>query len=181
MLVGQFAVGAAYEQMRQQRRLTPPQPQTDQANISLNRVTPDLAPTLDLGIYREIETYPIDPRKPASPCFGLDKRCKSGLGNGGQPQLERVSGGCQCDQRRPWRGPDFSVHWPRPFSVKLDTRFPGLATQPNTDCSPRRPLDRIDGLSSFKLINYQRSDNGYCGPGADRFGCLGESKLQAIR
>jgi hypothetical protein len=38
----------------------------------------------------------------------------------------------------------------------------------------------FDSLASLKLVPYQRKDNGYCGPGSDPYGCLGESR-QASR
>ena len=129
----------------------------------------------------ESKSHTIDPRKFGSPCLGPNQYCRfRPVGIGGQPYQDRQPGGCQCDQRRFWRTPDFSVHWPRPFSAKLDPRFPSLATAPQAACPHPRRIDWIDGLSDFKLINYQRSDNGYCGPGADRFGCLGESKLRSV-
>ena len=71
----------------------------------------------------------------------------------------------------------FSVYWPRPFSAK---RAEGHPHRCNCDQCTTRINDRFDHLINFKLIDYQRTDNGYWGPGADPFGCLGESKYQGL-
>lgn len=70
----------------------------------------------------------------------------------------------------------FSVYWPRPFSAKLDDRFPAKASERYQPCQKDRIVDVFDKLESFKLIDYQRRDNGYVGPDSDPYGCLGENR-----
>lgn len=133
----------------------------------------------ELAIYRDRSPYPIDPRKPVSPCTqgcGCE-RCRL-LGNAGRPYRETPDGGCLCNKRQPPRKSDFSVYWPRPFSARLDERHPEKAAARYSACPKKRIVDIFDPLSTFKLSGYQRTDNGYCGVGADPYGCLGESKLQ---
>ena len=89
-------------------------------------------------------------------------------------------GACRCNKKKPFKHPQFSVYWPRPFSAKLDEAFPKAAAKRSEPCQEKRVVDMFDRLADFKLINYHRTDNGYCGRGADPYGCLGESK-QAIR
>ena len=158
---------------RRQPHAITSQPTAQAERTPQAHAVPNFAPMINDRIYRVADPFPIDPRKPNSPCLGGEDCRSCRLGNAGRPHQDRAPGGCHCDQRRPCRFPDLSVHWPRPFSAKLDQRFPGHG------CPTPRAIDLIDGLSSFKLLNYQRSDNGYCGPGADPFGCLGESQQRA--
>ena len=135
-------------------------------------------PVVDYSIYRDYSAYPIDPRKPCSPCTGGPQcrcgRCR-GLGNHGKPYQERELGGCECGKQKfPRRHPQFSVYWPRPFSAKLDERNPQSAAARYSGCQPKRCVDAFDHLIDFRLVNYQRTDNGYCGPELDPYGCLGE-------
>ncbi len=131
-------------------------------------------------IYRDRSANPVDPRKPCNNCThpaGTQPRCNCNLpGVNGRPYSEREPGGCQCDQKNPAKHPEFSVHWPRPFSVKLGEHDSTCGC----GCQKKRIVDVFDGLSTFKLSKYKRTDNGYCGPGSDPYGCLGESK-QASR
>ena len=128
---------------------------------------------VDYSIYRDMNSYPIDPRKPCNKC---QQPCQSGqclLGNGGRPYQEREPGGCQCGSKHPCKRPNVSVYWPRPLSAKQ-------AMNPKGECRRRKLeafVDRFDPLAKVKLVNYQRKDNGYCGPGSDPYGCLGESKI----
>lgn len=133
---------------------------------------------IDYALQRDFSRYPIDPRKPCPACSLGATQCRCRLlGNQGHPFLEKEPGGCQCDSHRPAKSPSFSVHWPRPFSALLDEHHPERAAARYANCQPKRVVDVFDSLSTFKLVNYKRSDTGYCGPGADRFGCLGESKV----
>lgn len=134
--------------------------------------------SIDYSIYRDTNPYPIDPRKPCSQCTlgPSDCRCKI-LGNQGRPYQEKELGGCQCNSRHPWKHPEFSVHWPRPFSAKLDERHPEAAAARYSACQPKRIVDVFDSLSTLKISNYKRTDNGYCGPNSDPYGCLSESKI----
>ena len=141
-------------------------------------------PVLDYSIYRDPSRFPIDPRKPCSVCrrsvgkcnCGSDHR-RCGLGNQGQPYQDREPGGYSCGKNCPNKRPQFSVYWPKPFSVR---RAEGHPHRCNCDQCATRVNDRFDHLINFKLIDYQRTDNGYCGPGADPYGCLGESKYQQL-
>jgi hypothetical protein len=131
-------------------------------------------------IYRDRNPHPIDPRKPCNNCthpHGTQPRCNCNLpGVNGRSYIEREPGGCQCDQKNPSKHPEFSVHWPRPFSAKLADHGPHC----RCGCQKKKLVDVFDGLSTFKISKYKRTDNGYCGPGSDPYGCLGESK-QASR
>lgn len=82
---------------------------------------------------------------------------------------------CRC-LGKPNRQPNYSVHWPRPFSAKVDQHFPRLFAQRNSPCQQKRIVDVFDPLANLKLSRYQRKDNGYEGRAADTLGCLGESK-----
>lgn len=139
-------------------------------------------PVIDFSIYRDPAPFPIDPRKPCSVCRRSVSTChcgvdhgQHGLGNQGVPYQDREPGGCACGKNCPDKRPAFSVYWPRPFSAK---HTPGHPHRCNCDQCATRINDRFDHLVNFKLIDYQRKDNGYCGPEADPFGCLGESKHQ---
>ena len=172
------------------RTVTTPKPiakkkaSTKKVAKTKQKVKPKPEPVLNNEIYRDQSVYPIDPRKPNWPCGGGNCqqgcRCQSclALGNQGRPFHEKALGGCKCDTRKPTKHPNFSVHWPRPFSAKLDARHPEAANARYAACQPKRIVDVFDGLSTFKLSKYKRTDNGYCGPGSDPYGCLGESKLR---
>lgn len=135
-------------------------------------------PVLDFSIYRDRNPYPIDPRKPCQLCTCGKSSCQCKLlGNHGTPYRETEPGGCQCDTRNPWKRPDFSIHWPRPFSANFDEKHPNVAARRYYDPGRKRVVDVFDKLSTFKLIDYQREDNGHCGPDSDPYGCLGQSKL----
>lgn len=155
-----------------------------QKKVAKKKEKPKPRPVLTNDIYRDQSVFPIDPRKPNWPCAGGNCRqgcqCKSclALGNHGRPYRERELGGCECDSCKPTKHPNFSVHWPRPFSAKIDARHPEAANARYSGCQEKRIVDVFDGLASFKLIDYKRTDNGYCGPGSDRYGCLGESKMK---
>ena len=143
-----------------------------------NPVAKKRLPVVDHSIYRDYSAYPIDPRKPCSPCTGGPQcgcGCCKGLGHHGKPYQDRDLGGCECNKQKfPRRHPQFSVYWPRPFSAKLDERNPQAAAARYSGCQSKRCVDMFDHLIDFKLINYQRTDNGYCGPESDPYGCLGE-------
>ena len=132
----------------------------------------------DFTVYRDRSPLPIDPRKPCQVCTEGkgERRCKI-LGTRGRPYQEKELGGCQCDSKHPWKNPDFSVHWPRPFSAKWDEGHPESAARRYSPCPQKRVVDVFDRLATFKLIDYQRKDNGFSGPDCDPYGCLGESKM----
>ncbi|MEM7457744.1 MAG: hypothetical protein AAF456_25695, partial [Planctomycetota bacterium] len=94
------------------------------------------------------------------------------------PHQEQEPGGCACGDRgcRRCDKPDFSIYWPRPFSVGQNEKHPRLSG----DTRRPRPQDCFDCLRNFRLIEYQRTDNGECGDcwgnNRDPYGCLGESR-----
>ena len=137
-------------------------------------------PVIDDSIFRDTSPYPIDHRKPCWQC-GQGDRCPSclSLGNKGRPYRDKVYGGCECDSRKPFAHPNFSVHWPRPFSACLDERHPERAAKRYDACPDKYIVDVLNPLSKLKLSKYKRTDNGYCGRGSDPYGCLGESQLQS--
>lgn len=137
---------------------------------------------LDYSIYRDRNPIPIDPRKPCNPCLRPESlnRGKCGCrlpGKNGVPYVETEPGKCECGKKHPNKKPTFSVHWPRPFSANLDERFPEKAAERYSPCQKKRIVDILDPLSTFKISNFKRKDNGYNGIGSDPFGCLGESKV----
>jgi hypothetical protein len=130
----------------------------------------------DYSIYRDLSSHPIDPRKPCIECIQpKNQRCFKHLdwpGKDGQPYQERERGGCECSAASCKSKPNFSLNWPAPFSAALETHLSQVSGH-----TPRKRInDRFDHLANFKLINYHRTDNGYCGVGADPYGCLGESR-----
>ncbi len=125
--------------------------------------------------------FPFDSRKPCNCCTrpaSAQPRCHCDLpGLRGRPYIGEAPGGCECNKTKPFKHPEFSVYWSRPFSAKLCGNSLHAAVRRNPSCPEKRVVDVFDRLLDFKLINYQRTDNGYCGRGADPYGYLGESKL----
>ena len=142
-------------------------------------------PSVNYNIYRDVSAYPIDPRKPNNPCSQTSNcRCGScGIGKTGlygQPYQPREPGGYNCGKRCSNKRPQFSVYWPRPLSAKFDERNPERAAARYSGCQSSKLVDVFDRLANFRLVDYQRTDNGYCGPGSDPYGCLGESKVSGL-
>jgi hypothetical protein len=73
----------------------------------------------------------------------------------------------------------FSVYWPRPFSAKLEESCAGRSCSGCRSCQKGSIVDVFDRFTDFKLVNYQRKDNGYCGEDSDPYGCLGENRMIA--
>ena len=144
-------------------------------------------PEVNYNLYRDQSVYPLDPRKPNNPCTG---NCQSGTcgcgcatrpaGLHGRPYQPREPGGYACGKNCPNKHPQFSAYWPRPFSAKLDERHPERAAARYSGCPQKKLTDVFDRLVNFRLVDYQRTDNGYCGPGRDPYGCLGESKVAGL-
>ena len=140
---------------------------------------------VNYAIYRDMSPYPIDPRKPSNPCTG-GNHCQCSLcqstkpGLHGRPFQPQEPGGYQCGKNCPSKRPEFSVYWPRPLSVRQQGHRSGCQCQQCGGGNKKKVNDLFDGLANFRLINYQRTDNGYCGPEADPYGCLGESKLLGV-
>lgn len=157
--------------------LASPPIQIDQSHaIGSARSAP--APRVDYSLYRDRRPYPIDPRKPCNECVrphAVQSRGCELPGLKGRPYIDKEPGGCLCNKKRAPKHASSSVYWPRPFSTKLA----GHSDETVTTCPKKRIVDIFDPLATFKLIPYQRRDNGYCGRGADPFGCLGESRHQS--
>ena len=140
-------------------------------------------PEVDYAIYRDLSPWPVDPRKPNNPCTQNGQcqchRCQSNhTGLHGRPYQPQEPGGYRCGKNCPSKRPEFSVYWPRPLSAKLENHSSQCQCQ---KCKGGKKInDLFDGLVNFRLINYQRTDNGYCGPGSDPYGCLGESKVMGV-
>lgn len=138
-------------------------------------------PVLNFDIYRDASQYPIDPRKANNPCTqgancGCGCRLSKKYGVNGRPYQPRELGGYTCGAKCPNKRPQFSAYWPRPLSAKLDERNPQRAAARYSGCQEKKLVDVFDRLTNFRLIDYQRTDSGYCGPESDPYGCLGESK-----
>jgi hypothetical protein len=142
-------------------------------------------PVVNFNIYREASPWPIDPRKPNNPCT-QQSGCQCGFcastrtGLRGRPYQPTEPGGCQCGKRCPNKHPQFSSYWPRPFSAKLDERDPERAAARYSGCQKPKLNDMFDRFTNFRLLDYDRTDNGYCGPERDPYGCLGESKAVGV-
>jgi len=137
---------------------------------------------LDFSEYRNRETFPADPRQPCNVCTRpaavlADSYHNNWPGYRGMPHREEEPGGCRCGKKDAPKQDQMSVYWSRPFSaIKNDDELRDLDPATGQPCPKKRLSDRLDSLATFKLIDYQRSDNGYCGRGADPYGCLGESQ-----
>ena len=149
-------------------------------------------PVVRYDIYRDCTPLPIDPRKPVNMCNNPSRGCGCGgcrergcrlcdaPGVGGKPYQEAEPGGCDCTKKKLGKNkPMFSQYWPRPFSAKLDERFPERANERYACTGKKRCVDVFDRFIDFKLVDYQRTDNGYCGEDSDPYGCLGESRMIA--
>lgn len=133
---------------------------------------------LDYSVYRDRNPYPIDYRKPCHTCgrpIGTESRFGH-WGNNGRPYQELEPGGCLCSKNHAPNHPKFSIYWPRPFSAMIDDHHPNSAAERYLPGPKDKIVDVFNSLSTFKLSGYKRTDNGYCGPGSDPFGCLSESK-----
>ena len=142
-------------------------------------------PSVNYDIYRDISKYPVDPRKPCNDCVRPPSKgpftridAKAFLG---RPLMEKEPGGCLCGKKRCKCNRRLTyLYWPRPFSAKLDEKFPRKAIQRYSECQRARLVDVFDKFEDFKLIPYTRTDNGHQGNffGRNRevYGCLGESR-----
>lgn len=135
---------------------------------------------VDYTLYRDRTPFPIDIRKPCNLCTQPPEsqpRTKYNWpGVNGRPYQEREPGGCHCGKKGCAKCSQFSLNWPAPFSARQERNHPSSAELRDWPCQPGRVADLFDPLVNFKLLNYQRLDNGYCGPGSDPYGCLGESR-----
>lgn len=143
-------------------------------------------------VYRECDKYPVDPRKPCNDCVNpaqIRKTKIKAMGYRGRPHMDREPGACDCGKSKckkcslRKKKNMFNLHWPRPFSAKLDEKSPKRASARYSPCQKPKCRDKFDKLENFKIINYVRRDNGYCGDRWGRnkelYGCLGESRQAA--
>lgn len=143
-------------------------------------------PVKTWDLYRDRSPYPIDPRKPCSVCKREVGDCHCGcqsphcgIGNQGMPWQDTEPGGRSCGKKGcSDKRPEFSVYWPKPLSAKRANREGCCQGCGQASCRCRKVNDLFDHLVNFRLVDYQRKDNGFCGPGADPYGCLGESRSQ---
>ena len=145
-------------------------------------------PSVNYSIYRDRSLFPTAPKKPCNRCSrpGETLPCTNHPlpGFRGRPHIDQEPGGCRCGNRCCGsRKPGFSQFWPRPFSGWLDELFPRCAAERYLPCQRHRLVDIFDGLENFRLINYTRTDNGYCGDcfgrNRDYYGCPGQSYFEA--
>lgn len=143
-------------------------------------------PVKTWDIYRDRSPYPIDPRKPCSVCKREVGKCNCGcqfshrgVGNQGMPWQDVEPGGRACGKKNcSDKRPEYSVYWPKPLSARRENRDGCCEGCGHTRCRCRKINDLFDHLVNFSLVDYQRKDNAYCGPGADPYGCLGESRSE---
>lgn len=143
---------------------------------------------VDYRMYRDYTPLPIDPRKPCNPCVSRDGGCSSAKmcdvsGFQGRPYRDREAGGCRCGRccRSKRSAPNFSIYWPSALNAIAEEHHPVRAARRAENPDRFRINNLFDGLGEFALVRYQRCDNGHCGPGRDRYGCLGESRYLESR
>lgn len=123
--------------------------------------------------------YPIDSRKPCNICTRPNDWKAIPVvdlpGLRGRPHLDKPVGGCTCGKKCGDQHPMVSQHWSLPFSAIRENKRPNFSAWLEDPCRPRF-TNVYDRIGDFKLIPYQRKDNGYCGVGRDPYGCLGESR-----
>ena len=145
-------------------------------------------PVKTWDVYRDRSPYPIDPRKPCSVCkrevgdCSCGSQCAQyGIGNQGMPWQDTEPGGRSCGKKGCGdKRPELSAYWPKPLSARRANREGYCQGCGHAKCRCRKVNDLFDHLVNFKLVDYQRKDNGYCGPGADPYGCLGESNSRVF-
>ena len=131
---------------------------------------------LNWKVYRDRNPYPVDPRKPCHPCVEppevrpVTRLALPGLN--GRPYKESEIGGCPCGKRHGvTKLPNFSPYWPSVTNAALEEHFPKLAAKAASNYCKPKFNDWLNGLGTFKLIDYKR-----CDPVKDPYGCLGESQ-----
>jgi hypothetical protein len=164
--------------------LLPPQPvdgpQKNQQDMRFIRRQPHYG--LDDSVYRDFDTYPVDPRKRCNVC--THPPIHHGIcpgqwpGKNGRPYKEIEPGGCRCSPASSKTHGNFSFNWPAPFSSSRSshrqTNSEGCGTE------RKRINDYFTPLANFKVIDYRRTDSGYSGVNCDPYGCPGESRVVGI-
>ena len=136
------------------------------------------------SVYRDPNWHPVDPRKPCNRCthphanrpgsrIALPGWC-------GRPYRDKEPGGCYCGKCcGVTKHAKFSPYWPsagNAFREELCPRLSQRKAARESNPEAFHLTNAFDGLANFRLINYHRKDNGYCGCHADPYGCLGESR-----
>ncbi len=135
-------------------------------------------------IFRDRNPFPIDPRKPCPVCTKREnhhgkqfKTLDRIYGFQGRPYREVEPGACLCGKKKQkFKHLNTNVYWPSLFAGLPEAFAPKRAANRAVNLNRFRPLDFYDRLGGFEVSSYQRRDNGYCGPGRDPYGCLGESR-----
>ena len=145
---------------------------------------------VDYEIYRDRNPYPVDPRKPCNPCTRRknDPPCTACQARRqkkhdripafqGRPHQDKEPGGCLCGKKKQkFKKPNINIYWPAMFAGVREELHPQKAAFDAATHDRVRLVDCFDCLGGFEVSPYQRRDNGYCGHGRDRYGCLGESR-----
>ena len=134
-------------------------------------------------IYRDRTPYPIDPRKPCHICTQRKSNSKFAAlhsriyGFQGRPYQEKEPGGCLCGKKKQkFKRSNLNVYWPTFAAGVPEEYFPVRSAAKASNYDRFRLVDIFDHLGGWELSPYERRDNGYCGPGRDPYGCLGESR-----
>ncbi len=94
----------------------------------------------------------------------------------GRPYRDQLPGGCVCGQPSGiTRSPDASVYWSAPMSSLAQQRNPAFHCWWETT-GRQQAFAPIDSLGQFSGVAFRRTDNGYCGPSADPYGCVSASR-----
>lgn len=145
---------------------------------------------VDFDIYRDRNPYPVDPRKPCSICTQRqnDPPCNAKqarklrkrnriYGFQGRPYQEQEPGACLCGKKKKhFKWPNINVYWPTMFAGVPEEHCPTKSAIKAATFDRVRLVDAYDRLGGFEVSSYQRKDNGHCGCGRERYGCLGESR-----
>ena len=68
------------------------------------------------------------------------------------------------------------MYWPSSLAGVREELFPVKSAVDAATYHRFHINDIYDHLGGFEVSRYERRDNGHCGPGRDRYGCLGESR-----
>ena len=166
---------------------SPPEPKRDENKDSKvkkpeNHISKHGVSNFD--IYRDCNTYPVDPRKPCHICIqrkGTRPKVKERhdriYGFQGRPYREREPGACLCGKKKQkFKFTNINVYWPASLAGVWEDKFPVLSDLDAKTSSRFHIVDIFDKYGGFEVSRYQRRDNGFFGPGFERYGCLGESK-----
>ena len=157
-------------------------PAVDKATKSKKAI--DKHGVIGYEIYRDRSALPVDPRKPCSVCTQRNGDSKFAAlhdripGFQGRPYQDTEPGACLCGKKKQkFKRLNFNVYWPTFAAGLTEELFPVRSAIRECKNGSCLITDMYDSLGGFELSPYQRRDNGYCGKGRDRYGCLGESQF----